>query len=195
MNNKVKQVLVLLFVVSTLLIMIGSVSANTDNLNENLEASNTLNDDLSAVQDVDSGADKDVSNQLTISNIDEKTNGSSSLGESNSENVVSNYEDTTIDSKDSDNNIIKASNEGNVLSASPNMVITNTVLNPVVNKGDFVDFNIFVRNEGDADFQGINPAGDGLFVGISLVFDSNQLRYDHFTPGINPDTLQTHKDT
>ena len=77
MNNKVKQVLVLLFVVSTLLIMIGSVSANTDNLNENLEASNTLNDDLSAVPDVDSGADKDVSNQLTISNIDEKTNGSS----------------------------------------------------------------------------------------------------------------------
>ncbi|WP_292603225.1 hypothetical protein [Methanobrevibacter sp. UBA212] len=195
MNNKVKQVLVLLFVVSTLLIMIGSVSANTDNLNENLEASNTLNDDLSAVPDVDSGADKDVSNQLTISNIDEKTNGSSSLGESDSENVVSNYEDTTIDSKDSDNNIIKASNEGNVLSASPNMVITNTVLNPVVNKGDFVDFNIFVRNEGDAAFQGINPVGDGWFVGISLVFDSNQLRYDHFTPGINPDTLQTHKDT
>ena len=56
-NNKVKQVLVLLFVVSTLLIMIGSVSANTDNLNENLEASNTLNDDLSVVPDVDSGAD------------------------------------------------------------------------------------------------------------------------------------------
>lgn len=195
MNNKVKQVLVLLFVVSTLLIMIGSVSANTDNLNENLEASNTLNDDLSAVPDVDSGADKDVSNQLTISNIDEKTNGSSSLGESNSENVVSNYEDTTIDAKDSDNNIIKASNEGNALLASSNMVITNTVLNPVVNKGDFVDFNIFVRNEGDAAFQGINPVGDGWFVGISLVFDSNQLRYDHFTPGINPDTLQTHKDT
>lgn len=195
MNNKVKQVLVLLFVVSTLLIMIGSVSANTDNLNENLEASNTLNDDLSAVPDVDSGADKDVSNQLTISNIDEKTNGSSSLGESNSENVVSNYEDTTIDAKDSDNNIIKASNEGNVLSASPNMVITNTVLNPVVNKGDFVDFNIFVKNKGDAAFQGINPVGDGWFVGVSLVFDCNQLRYDHFTPGINPDTQQTHATT
>ena len=79
MNNKVKQVLVLLFVVSTLLIMIGSVSANTDNLNENLEASITLNDDLSAVPEVDSGADEDVSNQLTISNIDEQTNGSSIL--------------------------------------------------------------------------------------------------------------------
>ena len=194
MNNKVKQVLVLLFVVSTLLLMIGSVSANTDNLNENLEASNTLNDDLSVTPQHDSGADKDVSNQLTISN-DENINGSSSLGESDSENVVSNYEDTTIDAKDSDNNIIKASDEGNVLSAGPNMVITNTVLNPVVNKGDYVNFNIFVRNEGDAAFQGINPVGDGWFVGVSLVFDSNQLRYDHFTPGINPDTLQTHKDT
>ncbi|WP_405264535.1 hypothetical protein, partial [Methanobrevibacter sp.] len=194
MNNKVKQVLVLLFVVSTLLIMIGSVSANTDNLNENLEASNTLNDGLSVAPEQDSGTDKDVSNQLTISN-DENINGSSSLGESDSENVVSNYEDTTIDAKDSDNNIIKASDEGNALLASSNMVITNTVLNPVVNKGDYVNFNIFVRNEGDAAFQGINPVGDGWFVGVSLVFDSNQLRYDHFTPGINPDTNQTHATT
>lgn len=193
MNNKVKQVLVLLFVVSTLLLMIGSVSANTDNLNENLEASNTLNDDLSVTPQHDSGADKDVSNQLTISN-DENINGSShSVGESNS-NVVSNHEDTTIDAKDSDNNI-KASDEGNALLASSNMVITNTVLNPVVNKGDYVNFNIFVRNEGDAAFQGINPVGDGWFVGVSLVFDSNQLRYDHFTPGINPDTNQTHATT
>ena len=194
MNNKVKQVLVLLFVVSTLLIMIGSVSANTDNLNENLEASNTLNDGLSVAPEQDSGTDKDVSNQLTISN-DENINGSSQIaGESDSENVVSNYEDTTIDAKDSDNNI-KASDEGNDLLASSNMVITNTVLNPVVNKGDYVNFNIFVRNEGDAAFQGINPVGDGWFVGVSLVFDSNQLRYDHFTPGINPDTNQTHATT
>lgn len=194
MNSKVKGFLVLLFIVSALFLMIGFVSASTDNLNESLEVSNTLNDDLSAVPEVDSGADEDVSNQLTISN-DENINGSSSLGESDSENVVSNYEDTTIDAKDSDNNIIKASDEGNVLSAGPNMVITNTVLNPVVNKGDFVDFNIFVRNEGDAAFQGINPVGDGWFVGVSLVFDSNQLRYDHFTPGINPDTNQTHATT
>ena len=194
MNNKVKQVLVLLFVVSTLLIMIGSVSANTDDLNENLEASNTLNDDLSVVE-VDSGADKDVSNQLTISNIDEKTNGSSQIiGESNSENVVSNYEDTTIDAKDSDNNIIKASNHGDDVLSGPNVVITNTVLNPVVNVGDYVSFEIFVRNIGDAPSYGIN-VGDGDFIGVSLIFNSNQLKYDHFTPGINPDTMQTHADT
>ena len=194
MNSKVKGFLVLLFIVSALFLMIGFVSASTDNLNESLEVSNTLNDDLSAVPEVDSGADEDVSNQLTISN-DENINGSSSLGESDSENVVSNYEDTTIDAKDSDNNIIKASDEGNALLASSNMVITNTVLNPVVNKGDYVNFNIFVRNEGDAAFQGINPVGDGWFVGVCLVFDSNQLRYDHFTPGINPDTNQTHATT
>lgn len=195
MNNKVKQVLVLLFVVSTLLIMIGSVSANTDNLNENLEASNTLNDGLSVAPEQDSGTDKDVSNQLTISNDENINSSSSNLGESNSENVVSNYEDTTIDAKDSDNNIIKASDEGNDVLSAPNMVITNTVLNPVVNKGDYVNFNIFVRNTGDAAFQGINPVGDGWFVGVSLVFDSNQLRYDHFTPGINPDSHQTHATT
>ncbi|WP_292885512.1 hypothetical protein [Methanobrevibacter sp. UBA212] len=166
MNNKVKQVLVLLFVVSTLLIMIGSVSANTDNLNENLEASNTLNDDLSAVPDVDSGADKDVSNQLTISNIDEKTNGSSSLGESNSENVVSNYEDTTIDAKDSDNNIIKASNEGNDVLSAANLVVKNTASNSIVGPGDIVTFEVFVKNNGDT-YIGYDW-GNLKFIGINF---------------------------
>ena len=178
MNNKVKQVLVLLFVVSTLLIMIGSVSANTDNLNENLEASNTLNDDLSVVPDVDSGADEDVSNQLTISNIDEQTNGSSSLGESNSENVVSNYEDTTIYAKDSDNNIIKASNEGDdVLTDSSRFIITNTALNPYAKDGDIVTFHVFGRNVG-GDFDG-NP------LEIGFDYNKDQLDFVSFTPGIN----------
>ena len=178
MNNKVKQVLVLLFVVSTLLIMIGSVSANTDNLNENLEASNTLNDDLSAVPDVDSGADKDVSNQLTISNIDEKTNGSSSLGESGSANVVSNYEDTTIYAKDSYNNIIKASNEGDdVLTDSSSFIITNTALNPYAKVGDIVTFHVFGRNVG-GDFDG-NP------LEIGFDYNKDQLDFVSFTPGIN----------
>ena len=178
MNNKVKQVLVLLFVVSTLLIMIGSVSANTDNLNENLEASITLNDDLSAVPEVDSGADKDVSNQLTISNIDEKTNGSSSLGESGSANVVSNYEDTTIYAKDSDNNIIKASNEGDdVLTDSSSFIITNTALNPYAKVGDIVTFHVFGRNVG-GDFDG-NP------LEIGFDYNKDQLDFVSFTPGIN----------
>ena len=40
MNNKIKQIFTLLFVVATLLLMIGSVSAaNAVELDENLEAS------------------------------------------------------------------------------------------------------------------------------------------------------------
>ena len=181
MNNKVKQVLVLLFVVSTLLIMIGSVSANTDNLNENLEASDTLNVDLSAVPEADSAADEDVSNQLTISNIDEQTNGSSQsdLGESASANVVSSNEDTTIDAKDSaNNNIIKASNEGDdVLTDSSSFIITNTALNPYAKVGDIVTFHVFGRNVG-GDFDG-NP------LEIGFDYNKDQLDFVSFTPGIN----------
>ena len=187
MNNKVKQVLVLLFVVSTLLIMIGSVSANTDDLNENLEASNTLNDDLSVVE-VDSGADKDVSNQLTISNIDEKTNGSSqTLGESNSENVVSNYEDTTIDAKDSDNDI-KADNNANDVLAVSDLRITNTVLNGIntVNVGDEVTFVINVQNFGDV-YEGLYDGDQNLyFMGLNFDFDSTKLQYLRFNAETNP---------
>ena len=178
MNNKVKQVLVLLFVVSTLLLMIGSVSANTDNLNENLEASDTLNDDLSV--DADSVADKDVSNQLTISN-DENINGSSqSVGESDS-NVVSNYEDTTIDAKDSDNNIIKASDEGNDVLSAPNLVISITPSSSVVNVGDVVNYDIIVRNTGDT-FN-----NNEKFIGIDFLFDANGFDYVGYTPCVNPD--------
>ena len=69
MNNKVKHVLVLLFVVSTLLLMIGSVSAYTDDLNGNIEASNELDGELLSIDD--DSISNDVSNQLTISNIEE----------------------------------------------------------------------------------------------------------------------------
>lgn len=187
MNNKVKQVLVLLFVVSTLLIMIGSVSANTDNLNENLEASDTLNVDLSAVPEADSAADEDVSNQLTISNIDEQTNGSSQsdLGESASANVVSSNEDTTIDAKDSANNIIKADNDANGVLSDSYMVITNTVSNSVVNVGDEVNFKITVVNYGDS-YQGLQD-GDVYFVPMQIDYDSTQLEYLRYTPQSNPE--------
>jgi len=187
MNNKVKQVLVLLFVVSTLLIMIGSVSANTDNLNGNLEASNTLNDDLSSVPELDSAADKDVSNQLTISNIDEKTNGSSQLvGESNSENVVSNYKDTTINAKDSDNDI-KAENNANDVLAMSDLKITNTVLNGIntVNIGDEVTFVIKVENFGGP-YEGLVDNGV-YFMPLNVDFNPQQLQYLRFSAETNPE--------
>ena len=176
MNNKVKQVLVLLFVVSTLFIMIGSVSANTDDLNETLETSNALNSDLSAVsEDIDSGADKYVSNQLTIS--DEKTNASETTLGSSDSNVVSNYEDTTIDSKDSDNNVIKASIDGNDILSAPNLVISSKSLNPTVNNvGDWVAFEIVVRNMGSTT--------NGI-IEVDLFFNPDELDFKFRQPGAN----------
>ena len=51
MNNKFKQIFALLFIVATLLLMIGSVSAaNAVELDENLEASIVVDDD-SAIDD------------------------------------------------------------------------------------------------------------------------------------------------
>ena len=47
MNNNLKRVLFVLFVVSTLLLVIGSASADNVELNENLEASLDLDDGLS----------------------------------------------------------------------------------------------------------------------------------------------------
>ena len=181
MNNKVKRVLVLLFVVSTLLIMIGSVSANTDDLNETLETSNALNSDLSAVsEDIDSGADKYVSNQLTIS--DEKTNVSQTTLGSTDSNVVSNYEDTTIDSKDSDNNVIKASIDGNDILSAQSFYIVNTALDPYAKVGDEVTFKIYVLNTGDT-YQGMTVDGQTYFVGIDFRYDPTQLEYTgKFTP-------------
>ena len=97
MDNKIKRTFVLLFVAATLLLMIGSVSAeNAVELDENLEASIdsvdlSINDDGS-ISDLD---DK-VSSQAT--NDDETNNN---LNYMNSEVVVSSQEQTTIGAKDS----------------------------------------------------------------------------------------------
>jgi hypothetical protein len=143
-----------------------------------------LNVDLSAVPEADSSAGEDVSNQLTISNIDEQTNGSSqsNLEESGSANVVSNKEDTTIDAKDSaNNNIIKASNEGNDVLADSNFVILNTPSKSVVNVGDVVDFKVYVKNYGDG-YDNYEK-----YVGVNFYFDTNGFDYVGYTPCLNPD--------
>ena len=76
MSNKVKQILILLFVVSTLLLMIGSVSAiDTDELNDNLETSVIVDDDvhLLTMMDSISNPNDKVSNQFTTN--DDETVG------------------------------------------------------------------------------------------------------------------------
>jgi uncharacterized repeat protein (TIGR01451 family) len=137
MNNKIKRTFVLLFVAATLLLMIGSVSAeNAVELDENLEASIdsvdlSINDDGS-ISDLD---DK-VSSQAT--NDDETIDDN--LNYMNSEVVVSSKERTTIGAKDSNEDI---------LTDNPyDFSIIKTTTTPVVVVGDDVYFDIFVQNVG-----------------------------------------------
>ena len=99
MNNKIKQIFALLFVVATLLLMIGSVSAaNAVELDENLEASIVVDDDASIDDDgFIPNLDDKVSSQTT--NDDETIDDN--LNDINSKVVVSSEEQTTIGAKDS----------------------------------------------------------------------------------------------
>ena len=136
MDNKIKRTFVLLFVAATLLLMIGSVSAeNAVELDENLEASIdsvdlSINDDGS-ISDLD---DK-VSSQAT--NDDETNNN---LNYMNSEVVVSSQEQTTIGAKDSNEDILTDNPNG--------FLIIQTTTTPVVMVGDDVYFDIYVENLG-----------------------------------------------
>ena len=181
MNNKLKKVLILLFVVSTLLLMIGSVCASDVELNDNLEASLDLDDGLSVYDNSISNPDNKVSNQLTISNIDEETVDDSQIVDAdlnniNSNDVVSNTEDATTNAKGSDNNI-KAENDADEVE-EPEFELTVTPLNDSAKVGDIVSFEVIGRNVGGS-FSGIIP--------IYMQYDENELHYVGFTPGVNYD--------
>lgn len=178
MNNKLKRMLILLFVVSTLLLMIGSVSANTDELNENLEASLDLDDGISVdADDSISSPNNKVSNQeLAISNIDEETDTSESIDEDinlNSKDVVSN-KDTTINTKDSDENIKTEDglDEGNV-------TLDEKPLSESINQGEVASFEILVQNN-KADFDVDN-------VTVILQYWKSEYRFLNFTASENQD--------
>jgi uncharacterized repeat protein (TIGR01451 family) len=149
--------------------------AFASDVNETLEVSQGLDNDLSNLEDGEF-------NQIAVGN-DEQTNGSSSLGESNSENMVSNYEDTSVDAKDSDNNIIKASDEGNdVLADNPIFTVTNTALNPYAKVGDEVGFEIYVENNGGT-YDGMYDQENNVhFVGLDFIYDSSNLEYCNYAP-------------
>ena len=164
MNNKIKRTFVLLFVAATLLLMIGSVSAeNAVELDENLEASIdsvdlSINDDGS-ISDLD---DK-VSSQAT--NDDETNNN---LNYMNSEVVVSSQEQTTIGAKDS------KGTDTEIL-GSYYYSISKKPLSPYAKVGDTVEFEIFVQNVGNS------PFSNGL-IQIQEWFDDTELEYLGFTP-------------
>ena len=179
MNNNLKRVLFVLFVVSTLLLVIGSASADNVELNENLEASLDLDDGLSVDDSPASNPDSRVSNQLTISNIDEETDTTQSVDEDlnnlNSNDVVSNNEDATINAKDSAKNI-KAENDGaNNLGANA-FDLQVRCLNDSVEVGDTVSFEIVGTSHGDP-FQGIIP--------INVMYSEDEMHYTGYTAGVN----------
>lgn len=112
MNNKIEKILALLFVVATLLLMIGSVSAaNAVELDENLETSIVVDAD-SSIDDnefipnlddkVSSHATDDDETIGAVSSVDDN------LNDINSKVVVSSEEKTTVNSKDSNEDILTA---------------------------------------------------------------------------------------
>lgn len=182
MSNNVKQILILLFVVSTLLLMIGSVSAiDIDELNDNLETSVIVDDDLS-INDADSISNPNdkVSNQFTtnddetvgiVENVNEKD-----LKNLDSRNVVSNKEYATIDAKDSESSLAE-----NHLGTT-SFYISKTALTPVVKVGDDVYFEIFVQNNDWYNWQTYYGS-----INVQDWFDDSELEYIDFTPNPGPD--------
>ena len=171
MGNKLNRVLILLFVISALLLMIGSVSANAVELNDNLEASLDFNDGLSI--DDSSNLDNKGSNQITISNVDQETDTSQGVNENlKSNDVVSDIVDSTIYTEDSDNNI-KADNGPN----GPQFEIQDIPLNSSAYVGDDVYFQIIGRNTGSDYYIDVIP----------IVFQYSKEEYDfiELIPGQN----------
>ena len=166
MNNKIKQIFTLLFVVATLLLMIGSVSAaNAVELDENLEASIVVDDDASIDDDgFIPNLDDKVSSQTT--NDDEAINDN--LNDINSKVVVSSEEQTTIGAKDS------KGTETEIL-GNYYFSISKKPLSPYAKVGDIVDFEIIVQNVGDYRFR------DG-YIQVQEWFDETELEYLGYTP-------------
>ena len=177
MNNNLRRTIFVLFVVSALLLMIGSVSANAVDLNENLEASSDLDEGISLDDVPSSNPDNKVSNQLTISNIDEETDTSEGIGEDlsnlNSGDVVSNYEDAIINAKDSDKNLKAANNLG-----ANSFEIKVKPLNDSVKVGEIASFEVVGISHGDS-YQGIIP--------IYVQYNEEELHFVGYDVGVNYD--------
>lgn len=176
MNNNLKRVLFVLFVVSALLLMIGTANADAVELNDNLEASLDLDDGLSIDDDLNSNPDNKASDQLTISNIDGETDTTQSVDEDlndlNSNDVVSNNEDATINTKDSDKNIKAANNLG----ADGSFSVNVKALNDSVKVGEIASFEIVGSYSGNG-YYGSIP--------VLVEYDENELHYVDYQIGIN----------
>ena len=172
MDNNIKKIFILLFVVGTLLLIIGSVSANDVELDENLEAV-VVDDEVSVDNDLSmndgdsiSNLDDKVSSQAT--NDDETTDTISSvdddLNEVDSKLVVSNEEQSTISAKDS--------NEDVLTDDTPAFTIIKTPRTSTAMVGDIITYDIFVQYNGD------QPYTD-WYVTVNDWFNTDELEYTY----------------
>lgn len=172
MNNKIEKILALLFVVATLLLMIGSVSAaNAVELDENLETSIVVDAD-SSIDDnefipnlddkVSSHATDDDETIGAVSSVDDN------LNDINSKVVVSSEEKTTVNSKDSNEDILTAN-----YPVEFNIIKKTTT--PTVKVGDDVYYEIFVQNVGWQSFG-------GEWITVNDWFNPEELKYIDWYP-------------
>lgn len=173
MDNNIKKIFILLFVVGTLLLIIGSVSANDVELDENLEAV-VVDDDVSVDNDLSmndgdsiSNLDDKVSSQLTTDD-DETNNAIASvdddLNEVDSKLVVSNEEQSTISAKDS--------NEDVLTDDTPAFTIIKTPRTSTAMVGDIVTYDIFVQYNWDQPYTGRN-------LNVNDWFNTDELEYTY----------------
>jgi len=165
LNYKIKNLLVLLFIVIATLLIISSVNA------ANTDENNTLMDDSLSLNNVEpiEEQNSDISNDIIAINNDD----GNEIEDLDSEIEVSNNHDT-LGSVDDSDKLSTASFE-----------IRKTTLTPVVRVGDDVYFEIFVKNNGWDSYNDPNNWWYGVLT-INDWFDEDELEYIDFTPNAWP---------
>lgn len=159
LQNKIKNLLVLLFIVIAMLLIIGSVNAVDSNKNI------TSADDSLCISNDDScvNSNNEISNEIVT--VDNDGNGI-------------NY-DSEIEVSNSENKLGSPSSQDTLSATSFN--IQKKCLTPVVKVGDDVYFEIFVQNSGWENYNDPNNWWDGVLT-INDWFNQDELEYVDFTP-------------
>ena len=160
MNNKFGKALVLLFIVGIFLVMIGSVNAYTDDLNQTAEVSGV--DNALSISGSSDG--------IAINDLDEQTDSSQEASNGLNSEIVSIAANTPQ----------SVENDQDVLS-DPEFIIEQRALTPVVLMGDYVVFEYFVNYTGSGELSGDDLA-------VTIYYGANEMDYISFDPQSNPNT-------
>ena len=156
LRNEIKNVLVLLFIVITMLLIVGSVNAVDSN-----QEITAINDSLEINEESVISSDNEISKEIvTIDNDD-----GNEIEEQNSEIEVSQSDDKLGSADDSD-----------VLSRA--FFINVEVDTPVVKVGDYVVFDVYVQNND----QWNTYYGQWGFLPINNWFNESELEFINITP-------------